>query len=156
MYKFTYQTRALDFWQLSMYYTYGSVVGVCNIIFTVAMFILAVTMWGIANPAFRVSMVLGCCLFTVIQPVAVWNKAAKMAKGILCDTEIDFNDKGVHISANNQNADIKWSNIKKVAKKPTMVIIYSDTVHGYVLSNKVLGNRKQEFYKYVMSKINKK
>ena len=35
-----YRNTAADLWQISMYYMYGSMVGVCNIIFTAAVFIL--------------------------------------------------------------------------------------------------------------------
>lgn len=159
MYKFTYRTSAFDFLQLSMYsiyYSYKSVVAICNVVFTAVMFLLAVTMWNTVDPIFKMLMIFGCSLFTVIQPLILWNRGRKMAKRILYDTEISFNDRGIHINTNDQNADIFWRNVKKVAKKPTMIIIYSDRIHGYVLTNKVLGKQKKEFYEYVISKINKK
>ena len=156
MYKFTYRTSAVDFWQLSMYYIYGSIVGVCNVMFTVAMFVLIVTLWSTASPILQTLMAFGCCVFTVIQPLILWNRAKRMAKGMLYDTEMSFNDRGIHINTNDQNADIVWRNVKKIAKKPTMIIIYSDRIHGYVLTNRVLGKKKKEFYEYVISKINNK
>lgn len=40
MYRYTYRLSNGEYWRLSMYYTYGSMVGVCNLIFTAALFIL--------------------------------------------------------------------------------------------------------------------
>ena len=40
MYQYTYRLSNGEYWRLSMYYTYGSMVGVCNLIFTAALFIL--------------------------------------------------------------------------------------------------------------------
>ena len=46
MYRYTVRPTASDLWQLSMYYVYGSLVGVCNIIFTEAVLALAVAKWS--------------------------------------------------------------------------------------------------------------
>ena len=69
-FEYVYRNTASDLWQLSMYYTYGSMVGVCNIIFTAAMFILAAVRWGESSVWMRTAIVLGCCLFTIFQPSA--------------------------------------------------------------------------------------
>lgn len=53
-----------------MYYTYGSVVGMCNLIFTAAVIALTISKWNSAGVIWRFFLVLGCCLFTVIQPFA--------------------------------------------------------------------------------------
>ncbi len=155
MYYFTCRTSARDYWQLSMYYTYGSIAGICNIVFTVAMIVMACSFWARANVLLKVCMLIGCCLFTVIQPLAVWMKARKMAAGISCDTELIFGEKGVHISTNEQSAEIAWSSIKGFAVKPTMVILYSDQSHGYVLNNKVLGDKRNAFCQYVSASMEK-
>lgn len=48
-YTYTYRTTARDLWQLSMYYIYGSMAGLCNIIFTVAAFALVFSRWDQAQ-----------------------------------------------------------------------------------------------------------
>ena len=45
-YKYTYRNTAGELWQLSMYYTYGSVVGMCNLIFTAAVIALTINKWN--------------------------------------------------------------------------------------------------------------
>lgn len=154
-YKYTYRTSAFDLWQLSMYYTYGSIVGVCNVILTVAMFALTIRQWNIASLSFRVLMILGCSLFTVIQPLLVYRRAKKQASGMDQNMEIYFDDYGVHVKSGEQTSDAPWNTIKKVSKKPTMIIIFSNTTHGFVMSNRVLGQQKEEFYAYVISKMKK-
>ncbi len=39
-YEYTYRNTCMDIWQLSMYYIYGSMVGMCNLIFTAAILTL--------------------------------------------------------------------------------------------------------------------
>ena len=107
-YTYTYRTTARDLWQLSMYYIYGSMAGLCNIIFTVAAFALVFSRWDQAQGFMRCLIVLGCCLFTVIQPLMIYGKAKKQAAGITQDTQVAIDDKGLHIRVGN---DISYSAI---------------------------------------------
>ncbi|MDF2614637.1 MAG: hypothetical protein K0S71_2423 [Clostridia bacterium] len=152
-YKFTYQTTALDLWQLSMYGIYGSMAGLCNVIFTVAMVLLSTKLWEDASIFVKMFLVIGICLFTVIQPLAIYMRAKRQALRLPKDMKIEFDDKGIHIKTEKQSSDLKWSTIKGISKKPTMVVIRSTTKHGFVLTNKVLGKQKEALYNYVVSKI---
>lgn len=153
-FKYRYRNTGLELWQLSMYYTYGSVVGMCNLIFTAAVIALTISKWNSADGIRRFFLILGCCLFTVIQPFAVWLKAKKQAAAVREDTEVSFDDAGIHIRVGEAASDITWSSIRRISKKPTMIILFSDTTHGYVLTNRVLGKERDAFYEYVTAKSN--
>ncbi|MFT9495062.1 YcxB family protein [Anaerosolibacter sp.] len=154
-YKFTYQTTAFDLWQLSMYGIYGSMVGVCNFIFTVAMILLSAKFWGDANGFMKIFFIVATCLFTVIQPAVVYMRAKRQVAAVPHDMEIGFDDQGIHVRTEKQSSDLKWSTIKGVSKKPSMIVIFSTAKHGFVLTNKVLGKEKEAFYNFVVSKIQK-
>ena len=142
-YTYTYRTTARDLWQLSMYYIYGSMAGLCNIIFTVAAFALVFSRWDQAQGFMRCLIVLGCCLFTVIQPLMIYGKAKKQAAGITQDTQVAIDDKGLHIRVGNDTSDLLWKSVKRISRKPAMIIIFSDTTHGFIFTNRVLGNEKE-------------
>jgi hypothetical protein len=150
-----YQTTAFDLWQLSMYGIYGSMVGVCNVIFTVAMVLLTVKFWGAANGFMKIIFIAAICLFTVIQPAVVYMRAKRQVAAVPHDMEIGFDDNGIHVRTEKQSSDLKWNTIKGVSKKPSMVVIFSTTKHGFILTNKVLGKQKEAFYNYIISKIQK-
>lgn len=152
-FKYTYRNTGFELWQLSMYYMYGSMVGVCNIIFTAAALALTVSRWGSAGAGMRAFMILGCCLFTIIQPYIVYIKAKRQARGINEDTGLEFDGQGIHISLGGRRSDVKWDTIKKVSRKPSMIIVFSDTTHGFVLTNRILGKERDAFYQFVSSKV---
>lgn len=154
-YKFTYKTTAFDLWKLSMYSTYGSMVGWCNIIFTVAMILLTVKFWGDVNSFTKMLLIIVICLFTVIQPAVVYMRAKKQVTALPHDMEIGFDDNGIHIKTEKQSSDLKWNSIKGVSKKLSMIVIFSTAKHGFVLTNKVLGKQKKAFYDYIISKTQK-
>ena len=146
-YKYTYRTTARDLWQLSMYYIYGSLAGLCNIIFTVAAFALGFSRWDQAQG------IVGCCLFTVIQPLMIYAKAKKQAAGITQDTQVSIDDNGLYIRVGDDTSQLPWKSVKRISRKPAMIIIFSDTTHGFIFTNRVLGNEKEEFYRYASSKV---
>ena len=152
-YTYTYRTTARDLWQLSMYYIYGSLAGLCNIIFTVAGFALGFSRGDPAQGLMRCLIVLGCCLFTVIQPLMIYVKAKKQTAGITQDTQVTIDDNGLHIRVGNDTSDLPWNSVKRISRKPAMIIVFSDTTHGFVFTNRVLGNEKEEFYRYAASKV---
>ena len=152
-YKYTYRTTARDLWQLSMYYIYGSLAGLCNIIFTVAAFALGFSRWDQAQGIVRCLIVLGCCLFTVIQPLMIYAKAKKQAAGITQDTLVSIDDNGLYIRVGDDTSQLPWKSVKRISRKPAMIIIFSDTTHGFIFTNRVLGNEKEEFYRYASSKV---
>ena len=151
-YQYTYRTTASELWQLSMYYIYGSMVGLCNIIFTAAVIALMVSRWQMAPTWQRLLFVAALCLFTVLQPLVIYRRARRQDARITEDTTLTADASGVHIRVGAKQADLKWSSIKRVSKKPTMLILFSDTSHGYVLSNRVLGGERDEFYAYAASR----
>lgn len=154
-YKFTYQTTAFDLWQLSMYGTYSSIVGVCNLIFTIAMLLLTIRFWGTVNIFAKMLLLIGICLFTVIQPAVVYMRAKRQVAAIPNNMEIGFDDNGLHIKTEKEISDLEWNRIKGLSKKPSMIVILLADQRGFVLTNKMLGKQKEAFYSYAASKIKK-
>ncbi len=152
-YQFNYETKAIDLWQLSMYSMYRSMVGMINIIFTGAMIGLTIKFWSGANLWIRGLLILGMGLFTVIQPLLIYRRAKKQLSTVSKDISIRFDDYGVHVETGGEKSDLKWKSIKGIAKNPTLIIVYTTATHGFILTNKVLGNQKEAFYNDVLKKL---
>ena len=54
-----------------------------------------------------------------------------------------------------ERSDLEWKSIKRVSKKPTLIIIFSDTTHGFILPNRILGTEREKFYEFVALKVKK-
>jgi hypothetical protein len=101
-------------------------------------------------------MLFGCLLFPVIQPLVIYGKARKQAAALPKGMELKFDEQGLHVKTQEAASDIPWSGIKNVVKEAHMIVVFSDNVHGYLLTDRMLGGRKQEFYEYVLSKADLK
>ncbi|WP_349668643.1 YcxB family protein [Lacrimispora sp.] len=153
-YEYTYRNTGMDIWQLSMYYIYGSMVGMCNLIFTAAVLTLTIVRWETSGNFFRICAVLGCCLFPIIQPLAVYGKAKKQSSASQ-DIKIRFDDTGIHVGQGEGKQEISWNKIRRIAKKPSMILVFLNSTHGFVLPNRILKEEKNDFYAFLSSKMKK-
>ena len=151
-YEFKSEVSALDFWKLTMYQTYHSVAGVCNVVFTVAMILFAAKFGEKSGDMMQVVLLFACLLFPVIQPIGIYFKAKAQAKMLPKDVSLRFDEMGLHVKAGREHQDIRWGQIR-VKKQPNMIIVFSDVRHGYMLTNRVLGKDKNEFFAFAESKI---
>lgn len=152
-YCFKYQTKATDLWQLTMYGIYGSMMGTINIIFTVAMLLLAYRFWQDMNLVLKMLCILGVLLFLLIQPTLIYLRSLKQAGQFQSPIELDMDDEGLHIYAGLEKSFIPWYLVKGISKKPTLLVIFASNQHGYVLSNNVLKADKMKVYEFVQSKL---
>ena len=145
--------KASDLWKMAMVRTYRSPLGVVNIVFTVAMVLLTLRFWGQAPDMLRILMIIGVILFPVIQPLAIYGRSVKQLEDMPRDMELSFDDSGVHVSTGGKSEDISWKRIKNAIRRRDMIVVMSDDSHGYMLTNRVMGNDKDEFYSFLCSKI---
>ena len=97
-YQYQCKIKPIDFWKLSMRRTYRSLVGVCNIVFGVAMMLLTVRFWNQAGDVVQALLFLACLLVPVIQPTGVYLKAKAQVAVIPQGTELSFHEDGIHVT----------------------------------------------------------
>lgn len=152
-YRFENKVKPSDFWLLSMHHTYHSTVGICNIVFTLAMFALVYRFGKTVGDAVEVLLFFGCILFPVLQPFFVYLRARGQAMLIPEKLVLTFDDRGLFVEVGTQTQSIPWKKITSVTKEYNMVIVCSDARHGYIITNRMLGKQKQDFWAFIQSKI---
>lgn len=153
-YQYQSNIRPLDFWLLSMNHTYHSLVGVCNLVFAAAMIGLSVRFWNEAGDAAQALLFIACLIIPVFQPLGVYLKAKAQVSVIPQGTQLSFGEDGVHVTLGGKRELIRWNRVKNAVREANMVIIFTDASHGYMLTNRVLGREKDDFYHYVKAHIN--
>lgn len=152
-YTFKSFVTPLDFFRLSMHRTYHSIIGVCNIVFTVAVILLTAHFWNRTNDFIEVLLFVGCILFPVLQPLAVYMKAKSQALLVPQDMILKFDDAGLHVTVKEKKETIRWEKIRGAVKEYKMIILFSDAKHGYILTDRMLGSKKEAFYEDIRRRI---
>lgn len=151
-FKYRYQMQPSDMWQFRMYYAYSSYLAVINIICMLSSVVLLISMWKTSPWWLRVILLLFLSLFTVIQPLSIYVRAKKDLLGNQNEIELAFQEQGVRVAMDGKEQNIRWNQIVQVTIKPTMVVVYTDAQHGYILTNRVMKDSKKEFVRFLKQK----
>jgi len=151
-YKYRYKVEASDLWQFRMYYAYSSYLCIINIICIISSIALLVELWDNSPGWFRGILIVFFMLFTVIQPSSIYLRAKKEVKAYNDEIELHFNDEGLSVTVNGESQHKKWNEILQITIKPTMIVVYTDREHGYILTTRVYKDDKKEFVKFMKSK----
>lgn len=143
---FEVRLSAGDLWKFSMYYSYRGLKGLFNFIFTAAAVYLLVTNWNIVSVWYRALLVICALMFTVWHPSLLYLKAARQAKApaMKNPTRLSFSKEGIVVSQGEERLYLTWEAIALAEQVSTLLIIYMDRVHAYLLPDSLTGDGKEE------------
>lgn len=155
VFRFETNITVLDMWKLSMQNIYRSMVGVSNIILSVAIILLTIRFWGSMEPILRSIFVVCCILFPVMQPLMIWKRAAQQVATLPKDMVTEIDDTGIHISTEHQKDHVQWNRVRRIIKQKGVTILAIEGGRGYMLTDRILGEQKEAFLDYIESKTKK-
>ncbi len=151
-YKFKVTARAIDFFKMSMKKTYRSPIGICNIVLFVAAVLMTVKFFGKADDIVRVLLLLLSLLIPVIQPVCIFFRSADLARMIPKDMTMETTDNGILVKVGELSELVGYNKIKNIIDTGDCLVISVGGRNGYFLFNRVLGDKKEDFIKFIKSK----
>ena len=153
-YCFKSDVKPKDLWKIAMTKIYKSYTGIINAVFTVAMILLTLKFFGTAGGFIKAVLVFAVILFPILQPLAIYSRSIKQFEDLPGEMVMRFDDKGVCVECKGERELLPWKRISNAYKQKGMVVVMSDDRHGYMLTDRVLGTKKDEFFEYLRSKIN--
>lgn len=155
-YQFTFRCTIGDFFRYRMENVYRNWIGFVEILFTVIFLILIIFKWNDTNAVGKTLLVVFTLLFPVIQPLCIYIAARRDVSAINKeDTTLTFEDTGLHIQVKDHKQFIMWRDFYPIIKRPAMLVVTPDGIHAYLLTNRILKDKKQEVYDYCMERIRK-
>ena len=151
-FKYEYKVAPSDLWQMQMYYAYSSYTAIINVICIVSSIALLYSLWGTAPWWLRLLLILFLMLFTVIQPTSVYLGAKKSLGNSNDMLRLTFDEKGFAVEMGGQKEFKKWAEVRGIVVKPTLVAIYMDKNHGYILTNRILKDTKKQFRAFIKAR----
>ena len=152
-YKFQVEASAFDFFKMYMKKVYSSPIGVCNAVFFLAVLFTTVKLYGDLSDWARAMFIFACLIFPLIQPFGVYMNSRSLAGSVPDDMSIETCKEGLLVRVGEQAELVSYSRIKRVVSTHDCVIINTAEGRGYVLFNKVLGDQKDNFTRFLSGKV---
>lgn len=135
-----------------MMHTYSSFSGkICVILSVLALIMLLL---GAGKGDMTKTAILGivAVLYTVINPVMLYLKAARQAKlnpAYKDSMKFGFHEKGVNIAFGGNEGMIPWDKIRKGKKTKKVYALYTDPIHAFLIATKDLRKTGTEIEDYI-------
>ncbi len=154
-YQFTFRNTAADMLRISLIYTYRSLAGTVNIVFTLAAAVLMIVKLQAGEPLIGVLAAVAVLYFPCIQPVIIYRKCRKIVSRQTEDTKVSFAEDKVYIQVGAETQELQWSQIYAVQKLSGCVLLYTGKGHGLAVPNRALKDKREEFYHFALEQVQK-
>ena len=162
LYNFKFKLNINDLFYSSMKYSYSTIFRIVfNFIFT--MFFIVFFVYTIINNMFndlstvyKVLVIFCILLFPVIEPLVIYLKIMiRLNKNKETDTELEFYDDKYIVKKDGKTADVEYSYIYTIRNYKKLVILFYNTIQGQLIPARAFDNNKENFYKFILTKIKK-
>jgi hypothetical protein len=152
---FEVKLTAKELWKFSMYHSNKGMAGVFNVIFSLAAIFLLITRWSVISITYRVVFLICALMFTVWQPWLLYLKSARQAKkpAIADGMILSFSREGIVVSQGGSGLELIWDNISRAEQTGSMIIIYMDKVHAYLLPGSVEEEKKTQLMELLKEQL---
>ena len=159
MYKFTIKITQNDLFKSSLNYIKNSKTFFFDLIFTFVA--ICATIYSFYNNTYinqsiyKMYLLIFCCiLFPIVQPLFIYIKSVIHAKKIKdMKVTIEFLEDKILLFSQNENTEVLYENVYNFIKFKNMIVIMYDSIHGQIIPDRYLNDKKDEFYNYVSEKI---
>jgi len=155
-FRFHYRVRPENLWVVTMVNYYRSFLGVCNLIFTISMVLLAVRFWTGSSMGIRTLISAGILLFPVFQPLMIYFRCRKIVSTIPEEMEISFDKTGITTSTKEARSHVDYSDVKSVVRIFNLMIIYTRSKQSFILSDQVMEDKRSNLYSFIKANVNER
>ena len=133
---FSYQTKVKDMYRFFLYHAYIGISGVINLLISVGAIVLLIT-GGKQRDAFgNVILIILALLFTVINPIQLYYKAAKQVKltpMFQQPLNYEISKDGIKVTLGEEEMALPFSEVRKIVETGKDFYFYMTLTRAHVL-----------------------
>jgi len=132
---FRVKLGVMDLYRFLMTYNYKSFGGIFGVLISVACLMLLAVSFHDNTPQMNLVLLALGLLFTVIQPVMIWKKAAtQVVKNPVFQEELEYelSKDGISIRQKDVEQKVMWNQIFKVAEDKKQILVYTSRVNACI------------------------
>ena len=153
---FDAKLRAGELYAFSMRHTYRSMSGIFGLIISFASLIICVVRFKHLDKTAVMALIIIGLIFTVIQPLKLWSKAKSQVrknKSINATLHYNINDDGITVSQGEQEAKVKWYQIRKTVVVKNAIYIYMSPVRAFIFTKNQCGEDFSDLVNNIQKKV---
>lgn len=153
---FRTQITVMDMYRFQMRHAYICLTGLIAVLVSLLCFLILLFRHDEYVYTTNILLFLGGMLFTVIQPfILLWKSYKIIALTPTFKEPLEYliDSQGVHVSQNEETADLAWDMVIKVIETKTQLVIYNSPKNGFILPKKQLGDDYDAIKRYIKENV---
>lgn len=145
-----------DLFKFLMNNTYRKLTGIIWIIFSLVVVFVTVYTWGTVEIMYSVLLIILASLYTIINPIMLYVKAAKQCKNNASFKEpltYTIDDEGITVSQNGEEASAIWDEIWKCHKYGDQIVVYITALRAFVWPVSAIGENYDSLIEVLHEKL---
>jgi hypothetical protein len=147
-----------DMYRFNMYHAYTGFHGIFGTLIGIAVIIIAFITQGEVDTMYTMLYYSFGVVFLFYTPVSLWLRSKRqilMSKVLQESLHYKVDDSGIHVTINEEHADLEWKMIYKMISTKSNLLIYSTRINAYVLPKKALGDSYAKIIAMATKKMEK-
>lgn len=133
--EFDVELTVSELYAFSMRHTYTGVSGIFGLIISLGSWLVCAVQFNQLDGTARAALFIIGCLFTIVQPVMLYSKArtqVRQNKNINAALHYVFSEEGITVSQGEQEAFVKWQEVRKKVQTKKAVYLYMSPVRAFI------------------------
>ncbi|MDF2589887.1 MAG: hypothetical protein K0S41_3728 [Anaerocolumna sp.] len=151
--------KTSDMYDFLLHHAYRGFSGMIGIFLSFGAIVLLITGYGGDSQMQKALLLVIALLFTVINPIQLYMKAAKQVKltpGFKLPLDYKLNNSGIQVSQGGEAYEKPWEEVRKVIETGKSIIIYMSNVGAYLLPKSSLVDHYEEVKNLINLHVDKK
>lgn len=156
--EFDVSITSKDMYRFNMYHAYHGFQGIFATVIGILVLIVAGTTAGKVDTMYTVLYAVFGVIFLVYVPVSLYMRSKQqiLSSEVLRQSlHYKVDEEGVHVSQNDQTADLLWNQIYKVVSTKSNLLIYSSRVNAYVIPKSAIGEEYEKAAQLAVNHLEK-
>lgn len=156
--EFDVKLTTKDLYAFSMRHTYVGPSGVFSLIISLGSWIVCALRFSSLDNTARLALFIIGCLFTIVQPVMLYFKSgaqARRSKDINASIHYCLTEEGILISQGEQEAQVKWSDVRKSIVLAKSAYLYMSPVRAFIFPKEQCGEKYSEICQMIRRQMDR-
>mgnify|MGYP002511428393 CR=1 FL=1 len=156
--RFSVTMKVKTMYRFLMHHGYAGMAGIINLMISGGALVLLIAGFG-STAGSKAALAVVAALFTVINPLYLYYKAAKQVKLTpMFAKPLDYavNDGGITVSQGEENLTVSWDELRRVVETGKDFYIYLSLTRAYIFPKEELGIQTDTFRTAVKEHVNPK
>lgn len=156
--EFDVELTVKELYAFSMRHTYTGISGIFGLLISLGSLVVCAVRFTSLDTTARMALIIIGCLFTVVQPLMLYSKARaqiRQNKNINAALHYRLAEDGITVSQGEQEAAVKWYDIRKRVTAPNAVYLYMSPVRAFIFPKEQCGEQYSEIIRVITQQMEK-